>query len=170
MTLRCPPKNRRTQEAALRREEESQKICVETGKMRGANFSRGSFMRARSKRDIMDRRDFLRTTSTVLAGTTSCEGNLAANPAAAASDGEGRLVFPINRNWRYNRSFVEGAHGHEFDDSAFERVVIPHTNVRLPWHSFDDKEYEFVSIYRRQISFACRGARQACFRRLRRRR
>ncbi|MGB8458666.1 MAG: glycoside hydrolase family 2 TIM barrel-domain containing protein [Candidatus Acidiferrum sp.] len=99
----------------------------------------------------MDRRDFLRTTSTVLAGTTFAKGILAANPAAAASDGEGRLVFPITQNWRYNRSFVEGAHGREFDDSAFERVVIPHTNVRLPWHSFDDKEYEFVSIYRRRF-------------------
>ncbi|MGC2889350.1 MAG: glycoside hydrolase family 2 TIM barrel-domain containing protein [Candidatus Acidiferrum sp.] len=93
----------------------------------------------------------MRTTSTVLAGTTFAKGILAANPAAAASDGEGRLVFPINQNWRYNRSFVEGAHGREFDDSAFERVVIPHTNVRLPWHSFDDKEYEFVSIYRRRF-------------------
>ena len=87
----------------------------------------------------------------MLAGTTFAKGILAANPAAAASDGEGRLVFPINQNWRYNRSFVEGAHGREFDDSAFERVVIPHTNVRLPWHSFDDKEYEFVSIYRRRF-------------------
>ncbi len=99
----------------------------------------------------MDRRDFLKTTSTVLAGTTLAKGLLAANPAAAASSGDGRLVFPINRNWRYNRSFDEGAHGREFDDSAFERVVIPHTNVRLPWHSFDDKEYEFVSIYRRRF-------------------
>ena len=109
----------------------------------------------------MDRRDFLKTTSTVLAGTTLAKGLLAANPAAAASSGEGRLVFPINRNWRYNRSFVEGAHGREFDDSAFERVVIPHTNVRLPWHSFDDKEYEFVSIYRRRFRLpaAARGKR-----------
>ena len=99
----------------------------------------------------MDRRDFLKTTSSVIAGTTLAKGLLAANPAAAASGGEGRLVFPINRNWRYNRSFVAGAHGKEFDDSAFESVVIPHTNVRLPWHSFDDKDYEFVSIYRRRF-------------------
>jgi beta-galactosidase len=46
---------------------------------------------------------------------------------------------------------VEGGHGREFDDSAFERVVIPHTNIRLPWHSFDDKSYEFVSLYRRRF-------------------
>lgn len=99
----------------------------------------------------MDRRDFLKRTSTVLAGSTLARGLLGAKPTAAASSGEGRLVFPINRNWRYNRSFVEGAHGKEFDDSGFERVVIPHTNVRLPWHSFDDKDYEFVSIYRRRF-------------------
>jgi len=61
------------------------------------------------------------------------------------------LVLPLNRNWRYNKSFVEGGHGREFDDSAFERVVIPHTNIRLPWHSFDDKSYEFVSLYRRRF-------------------
>lgn len=99
----------------------------------------------------MHRRDFLKTTSTVIAGTTLAKGLLGSDPAAAASPAGGRLVFPINRNWRYNRAFVEGAHGREFDDSAFERVVIPHTNVRLPWHSFDDKEYEFVSIYRRRF-------------------
>ena len=34
---------------------------------------------------------------------------------------------------------------------GYERVVIPHTNVRLPWHSFDEKSYEFVSSYRRRF-------------------
>ncbi|MGB7471776.1 MAG: sugar-binding domain-containing protein, partial [Candidatus Acidiferrum sp.] len=99
----------------------------------------------------MDRRDFLKTTSTVLAGSTLAPGLLAGSSLPEASNGGGRLVFPINRNWRFNRSYVEGAHGREFNDDAFERVVIPHTNIRLPWHSFDDKEYEFVSIYRRRF-------------------
>lgn len=99
----------------------------------------------------MDRRDFLKTTSTVIAGSTLAPGLLAGNSLPAASNADGRLVFPINRNWRYNHAFVEGAHAREFDDSTFERVVIPHANVRLPWHSFDDKKYEFVSIYRRRF-------------------
>jgi beta-galactosidase len=100
----------------------------------------------------MDRRDFLKTTSTVIAGATLAPGTLAANPALTGdSTAEGRMVLPLNRNWRYNKYFVEGAHGREFDDSGFERVVIPHTNVRLPWHSFDDRTYEFVSIYRRRF-------------------
>jgi beta-galactosidase len=46
---------------------------------------------------------------------------------------------------------VEGAHLKDFDDSGYERVVVPHTNVRVPWHSFDEKTYEFVSSYRRHF-------------------
>src|SRR5271167_2859724 len=99
----------------------------------------------------MDRRDFLKTTSTVIAGSTLAPGLLSGNSSPAASNADGRMVFPINRNWRYNYAFVEGAHALAFNDSAFERVVIPHANVRLPWHSFDDKDYEFVSIYRRRF-------------------
>ena len=100
----------------------------------------------------MQRRDFLKATTTVIAGATLAPRALAGNPPLPAdSPSEGRLVLPLNRNWRYNKSFVEGGHGREFDDSAFERVVIPHTNVRLPWHSFDDKSYEFVSLYRRRF-------------------
>ena len=63
----------------------------------------------------------------------------------------GRVIIPINRGWSYSPRKVEGAETVEFDDSAFEQVVIPHTNVILPWHSFDDKNYEFVSTYRRRF-------------------
>lgn len=101
----------------------------------------------------MDRRDFLKTTSTVIAGATLAPGSLAAgSPHPASAKAVGRMIFPINRNWRYNKSYVEGAHARDFDDSSFERVVVPHTNTRLPWHGFDDKSYEFVSIYRRRFT------------------
>jgi beta-galactosidase len=63
----------------------------------------------------------------------------------------GRLVLPMNRDWRYSRSAVPEARMKDFDDSGFERVVIPHSNTHLPWHSFDNKEYEFVSVYRRHF-------------------
>ncbi len=100
----------------------------------------------------MDRREFIKTTGTVIAGATLASEALAAGAARPdAAAGDGRMVFPINRNWRYNHAFVDGAHGRDFDDSGFECVVVPHTNVRLPWHSFDDKQYEFVSIYRRRF-------------------
>ncbi len=100
----------------------------------------------------MDRRDFIRTTGTVLAGASLAHGALTeASQGAGSPDSNGRIILPMNRNWRYNRSFVVGAHDRGFDDSAFESVIVPHTNIKLPWHSFDDKSYEFVSIYRRRF-------------------
>jgi beta-galactosidase len=100
----------------------------------------------------MRRRDFLRTTGTAIAGATLARGAMAeTSPQSGAAPEGGRMILPINRNWRYSRSFVEGAHDPKFDDSSFDRVVIPHTNVKLPWHSFDEKSYEFVSIYRRSF-------------------
>jgi beta-galactosidase len=100
----------------------------------------------------MDRRDFLRTTGTVIAGATLAHGALAeSSQQGSDSVAGGRLILPVNRNWRYNSKFVEGAHDKTFDDAAFQRVVVPHTNIKLPWHSFDDKDYEFVSIYRRRF-------------------
>ena len=98
----------------------------------------------------MDRRNFLKSTGTFIAGATIARSPFA-RAAAEPSAAQGRLVLPINRNWRYSRTVVEGAHARDFDDSGFERVVVPHTNLRLPWHSFDEKSYEFVSCYRRRF-------------------
>ena len=100
----------------------------------------------------MDRRRFLKQTGTLLAGAALAPYALpedGAQPATAAASG--RLVLPMNRKWRYSRKFVEGGHSKEFDDSGFEHVVIPHTNASLPWHGFDEKTYEFVSLYRRRF-------------------
>src|SRR5579862_3706364 len=105
----------------------------------------------------MQRREFIKATGTILAASTLPKA------AAFASDPEpkGRTVLPLNRNWRYHPSKVEGAHLASFNDASFESVVIPHTNVRLPWHSFDDKDYEFVSTYRRRFRYpaAAKGKR-----------
>jgi beta-galactosidase len=46
---------------------------------------------------------------------------------------------------------VEGDRKRNFDDTQFTRVVIPHTNKVLPWHSFDEQSYEFISVYRRRF-------------------
>ena len=96
----------------------------------------------------MYRRDFIRTTGTLIAGARVAPHALA---AAAVEPRSGRLVLPMNRNWRYSPKFVEGGHDPKFDDSSWERVVVPHTNVRLPWHGFDEKTYAFVSLYRRRF-------------------
>ncbi len=62
-----------------------------------------------------------------------------------------RRIYPINRNWLYRRSALPGADAPGFDESGFRHVTLPHTNIELPWHSFNDKDYEFVSTYRRHF-------------------
>jgi beta-galactosidase len=99
----------------------------------------------------MQRRDFLKTTGTLIAGATLTPSSLAKDAVAAKPAADGRIILPINRNWRYSKTPSDAAHAKDFDDSSFEQVVIPHTNVSLPWHSFDDKLYEFVSVYRRHF-------------------
>jgi beta-galactosidase len=99
---------------------------------------------------MMDRRNFLRTTGTLVASGAISKNALAEALSSEKTSG-GRLVLPINRNWRYRSDVPAGFEMREFDDSGFERVVVPHTNKRLPWHSFDETSYEFVSAYRRHF-------------------
>jgi beta-galactosidase len=97
----------------------------------------------------MNRRNFLQTTGTLVAATTLAGGAVADTLSGAPG---ARLVLPLNRNWRYSRKRVAGAESSAFDDSGFDRVVLPHANVRLPWHSFDEQSYQFVSVYRRRFT------------------
>lgn len=98
----------------------------------------------------MDRRDFIKATGTVVAAETIASV-LPPIDAAAQDAAPGRMTLPINRNWRYCAKTSAAAHEREFDDSSFARIVVPHTNIRVPWHSFDERSYEFVSIYRRRF-------------------
>ena len=97
----------------------------------------------------MDRRDFLKSTSTLLASTVI--GNSLFASAAEGAGRATRIVMPLNRDWRFSAKVPVGFEARLFDDSAFEKVVIPHTNKRLPWHGFDEKSYQFVSAYRRHF-------------------
>jgi beta-galactosidase len=110
----------------------------------------------------MDRRHFLKATGTLMASAKMASTKLIPSAfAEQAGSTEGRMVLPINRNWLYSRTVAEGAHAKEFDESGYANVVIPHTNIRLPWHSFDEKSYEFVSSYRRhfELPAQARGKR-----------
>jgi len=105
----------------------------------------------------MDRRDFLIT------GSAAAAGALAPKSFGQSSPAAGRLILPINRNWRYSPANTEAAHNKDFDDSGFAQIVIPHSNTRLPWHSFDDKTYEFISIYRRRFKLPQQAAGKRVF-------
>ena len=105
----------------------------------------------------MQRREFLKFTATAAAASALSSASV----FAAETPAQGRSVLPMNRNWRYHPAKVEGAHLASFNDAAFHSVVVPHTNIVLPWHNFDDKDYEFISTYRRRFRYpeAARGKR-----------
>src|SRR5438067_1392325 len=97
----------------------------------------------------MNRRDFVKTGSAALAAIALQSEAL--TPPTPESPYSGRIVFPLNRNWRFNAQRLPNDTAIDFDDSKFDQITIPHTNKKLPWHSFDEKSYQFVSIYRRKF-------------------
>lgn len=109
----------------------------------------------------MDRRTFLQQSGTLIASAALTPYTLSENAAESDASTPGRIILPINRNWRYNRSVVDGGHDKNFDDSKFDKIAVPHTNIPLPWHGFDEKTYEFVSLYRRRFKLppAAKGKR-----------
>ena len=62
-----------------------------------------------------------------------------------------RRSASINRGWRFYPGPQAGCGEHGFDDGDFSDVTLPHSNVALPWHGFDDQAYQFVSTYRRRL-------------------
>jgi len=56
----------------------------------------------------MDRRDFIKTTGTLIAGTSFVPHILA--DAAKDANQQGRLVLSMNRNWRYSQKLAEARH------------------------------------------------------------
>jgi len=58
-----------------------------------------------------------------------------------------RTLIPFNNDWLFSPQDV----GLEAQDSAFERVTLPHTNKVFPHHNFDNTEYQFISTYRKHF-------------------
>ncbi|HEY3939569.1 MAG TPA: glycoside hydrolase family 2 TIM barrel-domain containing protein [Bryobacteraceae bacterium] len=69
----------------------------------------------------------------------------------------------MNRNWLYGGRAMAGATAPDFNDEGFARVTLPHANVMLPWHSFDDHAYEFISVYRRHFRVPASAKGQRVF-------
>src|SRR5215471_7264316 len=97
---------------------------------------------------MIDRRRFLKSSSAAFAAL-AIKDKLPACATELPAQAAGRLVLSMNRNWRFSPQRADKDTTLNFDDSNFERVTIPHSNKQLPWHSFDEKTCQFVSIYRR---------------------
>ncbi len=102
----------------------------------------------------INRRDFLKAGAvgaTLLANLdlpTAAAATLPQNIAAAVSP---KKILPLNHKWLFSEKAAQGFADLKFDDRNFVRVNIPHTNKMLPMNGFDEKEYMFVSAYRRRF-------------------
>ncbi len=63
-----------------------------------------------------------------------------------------RTVYPLNFGWKYSPEFKEEMVKKSFDDSKLLTVDIPHANKELPLNYFDEKSYQFKSLYRKHFS------------------
>ena len=93
----------------------------------------------------LDRRTFLLGSSAAAAFAAQ------AAQSRGGSTPEAR-TYSLNRNWRFGGRTKPGVLEAAFDDRAWETVTLPHANVRLPWHSFEEKDFQFVSAYRRRFT------------------
>ncbi|MCL2512287.1 MAG: glycoside hydrolase family 2 protein [Oscillospiraceae bacterium] len=62
-----------------------------------------------------------------------------------------RNILHLNFDWKYTPAFDDGMLKSGYDDSGFEAVDIPHANLELPYNYFDEKDYRFVSCYRKSF-------------------
>ncbi len=107
----------------------------------------------------IDRRSFVKSSGAGLLGMSLLPLNAGAAPQTES--GAARRVYPLNTKWLYSEKNLPNGTSARFDDTRFTRVTIPHTNKMMPWHGFDDKDYQFVSLYRRhfQVPPAATGKR-----------
>lgn len=63
-----------------------------------------------------------------------------------------RKILPLNFKWRYTPEFTDELIAPKFDDKALELVDIPHANKEMPLNYFDERDYQFVSGYRKSFS------------------
>ena len=106
----------------------------------------------------LDRRSFVKTSGAGLLGMAL----LPLNTRGVAA-GNLRRIYPLNRTWLFSEKNIPNGTALGFNDSRFTRVTIPHTNKVMPWHGFDDKDYQFVSLYRRHFQMPAGSMGQRIF-------
>jgi beta-galactosidase len=99
----------------------------------------------------MDRRNFIKASGAGIAGIALVSDLTDVLAQDSGPTGQ-RRIFPLNHKWLYSEKNLAGGTNARFNDTTFTKVTIPHTNKLVPWHGFDDKDYQFVSLYRRHFT------------------
>lgn len=63
-----------------------------------------------------------------------------------------RTILPINQQWYYKPSFEPADVASGIEKERFSQVQLPHANIELPYNYFDDRDFRFVSCYKRVLS------------------
>lgn len=58
-----------------------------------------------------------------------------------------RSIIAFNDNWMFTPADVPST----TPDNQFESVTLPHTNKLMPYHNFDNMDYQFISTYRKRF-------------------
>jgi beta-galactosidase len=59
-----------------------------------------------------------------------------------------RTTYLFNDRWLFAPERLSS----DTPDARFEAVILPHTNKLLPYHYFDNAEYQFISTYRKRFT------------------
>ncbi|WP_291413942.1 glycoside hydrolase family 2 TIM barrel-domain containing protein [Actinophytocola sp.] len=113
----------------------------------------------------LSRRGFLRAGGVGVVGVAANAALARQALAAPAAPTLAGKVVPLEHEWRFGGPTVPGATLPGFDDSHFETVSLPHSNVRMSWHDLRPPDfpgeyaggkspYEFISVYRRHFTMA----------------
>ncbi len=63
-----------------------------------------------------------------------------------------RTITHINDGWLYYAGETEDCCAKICDESAYTGVRLPHTNLELPYNNFNERDFQFISCYRRKIN------------------
>jgi len=64
-----------------------------------------------------------------------------------------RETFVFNQGWEYTPEWKDEFIAPDFQADGFERVTIPHANKELPYNYFNEKDYQFISCYRKVFNY-----------------
>ncbi len=73
------------------------------------------------------------------------------------------LVTPINRGWMFREDFDEAYLDFSCPAIGFRPVALPHTTKEVPFNYFDEKDYQFISTYRRVLSVTAEQLKNRLF-------
>jgi len=96
----------------------------------------------------MKRREFIKLTAGAM---VVCRELSHAADALALQPSEDHRILALNRGWKFIPRAVPDTGREEIQDASWETVTLPHGTKLFPWHDFDDRDYQFISTYRRHF-------------------